>query len=192
VKLQLVLLEGDHKGHRLTVEIGLVIVGRAKGSAIRIPSERISRRHCRIWLEAHQVWVEDLGSENGTFVNEDPAIGRVQLNPGDELKVAHVRFRVQYQPEASSEVESRPEPVPQTPYLDPADVPTKEDELVPLEPNAPDGAFDLPFTDEDEEPVEAGESMNLPTQDPYDFKNILRELDDPGEGKKKKKRREDD
>ena len=42
--------------------------------------------------------------------------------------------------------------------------------------------FDLPF-DDDGEPGEAAESMNLPTQDPFDFKNILRELDDKSDKK---------
>jgi predicted component of type VI protein secretion system len=171
VKLQLVLLDGSHKGHRLTVEIGLAIVGRAKGSAIRIPSERVSRRHCRIWVERYKVWLEDLGSENGTYVNEAAVVDRVELNPGDELKIAGIRFRLQFQP---------PKPPPgqggAEPEYEQAD--ELEADLVPMERNVPAGAFDLPFDEEDEEAAAAAESMNLPTQDPFDFKNILRELDD--------------
>lgn len=171
MKLQLVLLEGTHKGHRLSVEIGLAIIGRAKGSAIRIPAERVSRRHCRVWVEKYKVWVEDLGSENGTYVNDDPVVGRVELHPGDELKVAHIRFRVQFQPQKPPRAQERIEPE----YEQPDE---READLVPLEREVPAEAFDLPFNEDDEEMAEAGESMNLPTQDPFDFKNILRELDD--------------
>jgi predicted component of type VI protein secretion system len=179
VRLQLVLLEGSHKGHRINVEIGLVILGRAKGSAIRIPSERISRRHCRLWLEKSKVWVEDLGSENGTFVNDDAVVGRVQLNPGDELKVAHLRFRVQFQPERA-EREERTEPLPAVEGADDdlALIPIDDEPLKKPVPDDDTDDFDLPYVDDDAQPAEAAESMNLPTQNPFDFKNILRELDD--------------
>ncbi|MEO0588759.1 MAG: FHA domain-containing protein, partial [Planctomycetota bacterium] len=51
------------------------------------------RQHCRIALDDDGVIVEDLGSSNGTFVNED-RIQRQTLNPGDAILVGPVVFTV--------------------------------------------------------------------------------------------------
>jgi pSer/pThr/pTyr-binding forkhead associated (FHA) protein len=72
-----------------------VTIGRDVTCDIRLASPRISRYHCcLIDGGAGFVVVRDLGSTNGTRVN-----GRLvrtgRLAPGDELSVAHIRFRVE-------------------------------------------------------------------------------------------------
>lgn len=47
------------------------IVGRGKDCDLRIISEGVSRQHARIYTENDKVFIEDLGSSNGTFINEE-------------------------------------------------------------------------------------------------------------------------
>src|SRR5436309_3523479 len=73
------------------------LIGRAKGSDVRIPSSEVSRRHCLLNSSTGYVTVEDLGSANGTLVNDEPIQGRQIVRPGDRLQVGPVCFVVEYQ-----------------------------------------------------------------------------------------------
>jgi pSer/pThr/pTyr-binding forkhead associated (FHA) protein len=73
------------------------ILGREKGCKIRIPSNAISRQHCRLGVKNDMVVVEDLGSSNGTYVNEQRISEMCYLKPGDVLRVGPFRFLVHYQ-----------------------------------------------------------------------------------------------
>lgn len=184
MKVQLVLLDGSHRGHRVTLTVGEVVVGRARGSKVRLASERISRKHCRLWLERKKLWIQDLGSQNGTYVNDEVAIGKVQLKPEDEIKLAHIRFRVEFDPADSSPVPEPKTKRPPTRKGTLGDVEPEELELIPLDEPQPDD-FDLPFEDEEptrpSRPSRASETYDIPVSDPADFRDILRELDEGSE-----------
>src|SRR5262245_24905416 len=53
------------------------------------PDQRVSRQHCRIWLEASQYWIEDLGSVHGTYVgaHDIRGKGKCPLAIGDKIRV---------------------------------------------------------------------------------------------------------
>lgn len=70
------------------------LVGRHSECDICLPSDEISRKHAKIFITADGLFVEDLGSANGTFVN-GKRIRREKIEPGDELKLDTVRFLVQ-------------------------------------------------------------------------------------------------
>ncbi len=57
----------------------------------------VSKQHCQILVEPDRVVVEDLGSANGTFVN-DRRIQQARLRDGDRLRVAAHEFEVHVQP----------------------------------------------------------------------------------------------
>lgn len=67
------------------------IVGRQSECEIHIPSEGISRRHAELRVTADGIMVEDLGSANGTYIN-DRRVTREMLKSGDELRFDTVRF----------------------------------------------------------------------------------------------------
>ncbi len=180
MKVQLVLLDGSHRGHRITLELGLAVFGRARGNTVRLPSERISRKHCRLWLERRKVWVQDLGSQNGTFVNDDPIVGKVEVTTGDELKVGHIRFRVQLVADRAGDDNEDRVPVRREKKPGPGIDDPDAMELIPLDENPP-GDFDLPLDDEDAPPARPGETFDIPNQDPTDFRDLLRELDEGSE-----------
>ncbi len=80
----------------LTLKLKETILGREKGCKIRIPSNAVSRQHCRLAVMNDIVTVEDLGSSNGTFVNDVKVIALSYLKPGDVLRVGPFRFLVHF------------------------------------------------------------------------------------------------
>lgn len=78
------------------IEVGVAtIVGRDHESGVRLDGDEFaSARHARIDPRADGVWVEDLGSTNGTFVNGDRVDSTRLLQPGDVLRVGETEFRL--------------------------------------------------------------------------------------------------
>ncbi len=70
---------------------GPMIIGRSSECDIAIPVEEISRRHARVKPNELGLQVEDLGSSNGTYIN-NRRVQSAQLLPGDELRLDQVRL----------------------------------------------------------------------------------------------------
>lgn len=70
-----------------------LIVGRAAPSNVEIPDLGLSRQHARFWWDDEGLWVEDLGSTNGTKRNGEK-IERAQIHPGDEIAIGPVMVAV--------------------------------------------------------------------------------------------------
>jgi pSer/pThr/pTyr-binding forkhead associated (FHA) protein len=63
-----------------------LVVGRQAECDLQLTEGHASRRHAKVMLGSDGVWVEDLGSANGTFVNGVQITGRVHLQSGDRLR----------------------------------------------------------------------------------------------------------
>lgn len=92
---QLLVLVGDEPGRAVAVGDG-VSIGRGGECDLVLAESSVSRRHARVLRRGGGIWVEDLGSRNGTFVNgvavksHELAIGdRVQLGPKVVLLLTH-------------------------------------------------------------------------------------------------------
>jgi pSer/pThr/pTyr-binding forkhead associated (FHA) protein len=72
---------------------GVTVIGRNPECDISIPTDEISRRHAELRPSQDGVMVEDLGSANGTFVN-DRRVTRELLKHGDELRFDQLRFQL--------------------------------------------------------------------------------------------------
>jgi adenylate cyclase len=70
-----------------------LVVGRAVTSDIPIYDPTISRRHAEVSLSDNGVWVKDLGSSNGTFLN-GAKIAEAEAGPNDVVTFGKVAFRV--------------------------------------------------------------------------------------------------
>jgi pSer/pThr/pTyr-binding forkhead associated (FHA) protein len=69
------------------------MLGRDPSCEVRLDSPMVSRHHCCVAESAGVILVRDLGSTNGTRVNGcEVTLG--WLEAGDELSVAHLRFRL--------------------------------------------------------------------------------------------------
>lgn len=84
------------EGPDITLDRAMLIVGRHPQCDARLDSIRVSRRHCCMTQDKDNgdVIVRDLGSTNGIRINgQRVEIGK--LRPGDELSIAHIRFRME-------------------------------------------------------------------------------------------------
>jgi pSer/pThr/pTyr-binding forkhead associated (FHA) protein len=87
VELRLIVTHGPNLGHEYLLEGEDITIGRSTNNSIVLPSPEISRRHAHLWLDGEFMFVEDLGSTNGTFVNNARLYNQVKLYDGDEIQV---------------------------------------------------------------------------------------------------------
>ncbi len=69
---------------------GETVLGRALDAHIRLDVPGVSRRHARIVVQTGNVTVEDLGSQNGTYLRGERIARRVALADGDEIRFGPV------------------------------------------------------------------------------------------------------
>lgn len=82
--------EGALKGLNLKLQgPHAQVLGRDAQADLIVADSSISRRHARLTPDTGQVGVEDLGSSNGTFVN-DERVQRGTMRPGDRLRLGNV------------------------------------------------------------------------------------------------------
>lgn len=85
-------ITGDLQGQVFGVE-SEVIVGRSTTCGIFVPDQRISREHARVFFEGERLYVEDLQSHNGIYVNGQ-RVERAELFNGDLLRMGMSQFSV--------------------------------------------------------------------------------------------------
>lgn len=73
---------------------GSLVLGRALDCDLAIVTPHVSRQHARLELENDHLYIEDLGSSNGTVVNGRMISGRQELRHDDELRFHDIIFRV--------------------------------------------------------------------------------------------------
>lgn len=103
----LIFLAGPNTGRRYQLQgEDDYIVGRRSDCRIFVPDMRVSRQHARIHWENGAWMLEDLGSNNGTFVNGE-RVQSAKLKHQDEIAIANNRIRVeQPAPEQARESDS--------------------------------------------------------------------------------------
>ena len=82
----LVVHKGQQAGRTWLLSPGVTRVGRHPYSDVALDHITVSRRHCRIELDSSGLSLKDLGSTNGSYVN-DRLVEETSLNPGDRLMI---------------------------------------------------------------------------------------------------------
>jgi pSer/pThr/pTyr-binding forkhead associated (FHA) protein len=95
MKLSLVVSAGANQGKVITVPGTQFVIGRDEGCHLRPASPAISKRHCAVFIRNGEVFVRDLGSTNGTLVNDEAVVGDKPVKDGDRLKVGPLDFTLQ-------------------------------------------------------------------------------------------------
>lgn len=89
--LKLVTSDGKKE---ILLEQDVITIGREEGDIVLGGDTSASRLHAQVSLEDGRVFVEDLGSTNGTWVNQHRVGRRVELHRGDWLQVGETSFQL--------------------------------------------------------------------------------------------------
>jgi two-component system, cell cycle response regulator len=90
----LVVIGGDFNGTLFDlIEGNEVVVGRSAENQIPLDIEGISRKHCKFSSNDGKFFIEDLGSKNGTYVNNNKITIPFELNKGDIIKIGTIVFK---------------------------------------------------------------------------------------------------
>ena len=139
------LVTFSRKGKRKEFEIGSApsIIGRKPEADIRIPLGEVSRAHCEVRLKGNQLFVRDLGSSNGTYVNNE-RVTEAALKAGDTMRIGLVQFTVQ--------IDGKPEkivPLPgSTPAVSARSQPARADTVTKIAPPRAPSPADAPSDDD--------------------------------------------
>ncbi len=72
-----------------------VVLGKHADCDVVLTSPKVSRRHARLLEKNGGLYVEDLKSTNGTFVNDESVSGERALAPGDRIRLAEYQIQVE-------------------------------------------------------------------------------------------------
>ena len=104
LKAKLVVVGGDAKAKE--VSLGLpTVIGRGKDVELTLPHALVSRKHTEIFEKDGWLFVKDLGSLNGTYVNNRRIKDARKLPPNHLLTLGNVTFRAVYEAPVCEEVE---------------------------------------------------------------------------------------
>jgi predicted component of type VI protein secretion system len=110
--VKLVVVGGEVKTTEIKIKLPSTI-GRGRDLAVVLPHPLVSRNHCELYEADGKLMVRDLGSLNGTFVNNEQ-ITESPLEPGELLTVGTVTFRAVYDAGGKAADESKTMSIPKT------------------------------------------------------------------------------
>jgi pSer/pThr/pTyr-binding forkhead associated (FHA) protein len=88
-----VAADGETEDRVFEIDAAAVTVGRGGANDIPLDDEFASTQHARLEPRADGVWLEDVGSTNGTVVNGTRIDGPRKLAPGDVIRIGDTDFR---------------------------------------------------------------------------------------------------
>lgn len=95
----LVVVRGPNAGSTVLLDQETITAGRHPQSDIFLDDVTVSRNHAKLTLRGGHVWLSDMKSLNGTYVNRALIDGEVALRSDDEVQIG--KFRLVYRVDAS-------------------------------------------------------------------------------------------
>ncbi len=160
MEVTLVAVKSNGAQRELTMKRARMVLGRKKECDIRVPVPSVSREHCEVRVENGKVMVRDLGSSNGTYVNQQ-RVQEAELTAGQLLGIGPAVFVVRIDgapdkidPKKAALDGAAPEPVASAsaPSARPT-APGKETRVLANAPSMSDSSisdFDLDMLDDDD------------------------------------------
>lgn len=89
----LVVIHGEDLGRKFDLTGEEISIGRSSKCDIQVDQDAVSRQHATLKNDAGRLLVEDLGSTNGTIVNDEHIEGPLRLRNGDFIKIGRTIFK---------------------------------------------------------------------------------------------------
>ncbi|HDG7211764.1 FHA domain-containing protein [Acinetobacter nosocomialis] len=114
-------ITGEFTGQEISIDRDM-LVGRHQDADLLLQAAEISRRHAALLLKDQLLWVQDLNSSNGTFINDIRIEQEKQLHDGDIVQFASFKFSVLAPAQENNDLpEIEAEPVQAAPTQDLSD-----------------------------------------------------------------------
>ena len=95
MQVSLKVVGGKNDGRLIAINVPEFIIGRGETAHLRPQSDLVSRAHCSVLVADGKVVLRDLGSRNGTFLNDERLEGEQQVTIGDRFRVGRLQFEFQ-------------------------------------------------------------------------------------------------
>lgn len=94
----------EYLGYSLPLPLGETVIGRDVQCTLRFNDPSVSRRHLRLVRRQEEIFVEDLGSSNGTLLNGRKLTGAVRVDNGDTIQLGSRSVVVRFTDEPVDEI----------------------------------------------------------------------------------------
>jgi pSer/pThr/pTyr-binding forkhead associated (FHA) protein len=85
---------GPGSGQLLPIALGTLVLGRSSSADLRLPHASISRRHARLQRRGERFFIEDLGSQNGTYLEEERLSAEHEVLLGQRIHIGPAVLRL--------------------------------------------------------------------------------------------------
>lgn len=82
-----IVIYGAELGRRVSLGTAAFEIGRSSNNDLFIDQESVSRHHARMTCDGDTYWLSDLGSTNGTYVNDERIRAQRRLTDGDQVRI---------------------------------------------------------------------------------------------------------
>ncbi len=86
---RLVCVTGDDLGKTFQVTTEPLVLGRGRHADVSLESSEVSRRHAQLFMQDGQLWLRDLESANGTFLNGARVESAAPVKVGDRIQIGN-------------------------------------------------------------------------------------------------------
>lgn len=94
MKVALKVIGGKNDGREIAIAVARFIIGRGETAHLRPASDLVSREHTAIEVRDGRVFIVDLNSRNGTFVNGNRITGTHEAQSGDAVRIGRLQFEM--------------------------------------------------------------------------------------------------
>ena len=112
MQVSLKVVGGKNDGRLIAINVPEFVIGRGETAHLRPQSDLVSRAHCSVLVADGKVVLRDLGSRNGTFLNDERLEGEQQVTIGDRFRVGRLQLEFQIDPAVAGSKQPKVEAVP--------------------------------------------------------------------------------
>ncbi len=87
-------LTADDINLSVELEGQTITIGRDDDNTIVLPKENVSRHHAQIYLKGSSYFLRDLGSTNGTFLDQSKIAGEMPIAPGNTIQIGSFNLEI--------------------------------------------------------------------------------------------------